>query len=158
MLDEDSEIGGDGGVAVADDARDALAGGVVNNGDEMLDIVAAGDRSYRSYSSGVWGVKDGLRYSDVGFLLRRVPVSAFRSFSWIISPSIFTSDNSSRSRWFSIRSCSRSWSPFLISSSNSTPRSIAALYLYSRSSSDDVVFRACRSKSSLATSISRSFS
>lgn len=53
MLDDDSEIGGDGGVAVADDASDALAGGVVKSGDEMLDIVAAGDRSYRSYSSGV---------------------------------------------------------------------------------------------------------
>ena len=160
MPDDDSEIGGDGGVAVADDASDALAGGVVKSGDEIDDMVAAGDRSYRSYSSGVWGVNDGLRYSELGFLLRRpldVPASAFRSFSWTISPSIFTSDNSSRSRWFSIRSCSRSWSPFLISSSNSTPRSIAALYLYSRSSSDDVVFRACRSKSSLATSISRNF-
>ena len=91
------------------------------------------------------GVDEGLRYSDVGFLLRRPFDSAFRSFSWTISVSIFTSDSSSRSRWFSIRSCSRSWSPFLISSSSSTPRSIAALYLYSISSSDEVVFRACRS-------------
>ena len=35
---------------------------------------------------------------------------------------------------------------------------MATLYFDSRSSSDDEVFRACRSKSSFATSMSRSFS
>lgn len=39
-----------------------------------------------------------------------------------------------------------------------TARSIAMLYLDSRSSNEDVVFLACRSKSSLATSMSRSLS
>lgn len=37
-----------------------------------------------------------------------------------------------------------------------TPRSMATLYLDSRSSSEDVVLRAWRSKSSFATSVSRS--
>lgn len=142
ILDDDSEMGGEGGVAVAD-AMVSLVGVVLtelNNGDEMM--VVPGDRSK---ISGVCGV-DGLRYKGVGLLiLRPVVISVFRSFSWTISVSIFKSDNSSRRRWFSIRSCSRSWSPFLISSSRSTPRSMAALYLYSRSSRDDVVFRAWRS-------------
>jgi hypothetical protein len=46
----------------------------------------------------------------------------------------------------------------LSSSSIMTPRSIDTLYFDSTSSSDDVWLRACRSKSSLCTSMSRSLS
>ncbi len=74
----------------------------------------------------------------------------------MISASTLRSDNSSRSLCASIRKFSRSCSPILISSSIITDLSMATLYLDSRSSSDEVVFRACLSKSSLATSISRS--
>ena len=84
--------------------------------------------------------------------------SCFLILSWRISASILRSESSSRRRWVSTRSCSRSCSPILISSSINTARSIATLYLDSRSSRDDVVVRAWRSKSSLATSISRSLS
>lgn len=84
--------------------------------------------------------------------------SAFFILSWRISASIFMSDNSSRNRWTSIRSFSRSCSPILISSSIMTDRSRATLYLDSISSSDDVVFLAWRSKSSFATSMSRNLS
>lgn len=83
--------------------------------------------------------------------------SAMRSFSCTISASMRRSDSSSRSRWFSILSVSRSCSPILISSSNITVRSMATLYLDSKSSSDEVWLRAWRSKSSFCTSISRSF-
>lgn len=57
-----------------------------------------------------------------------------------------------------MRSFSRSCSPDRISSSIITHRSMAWLYLDSISSKDEVVLRACRSKSSLATSISLNFS
>lgn len=85
-------------------------------------------------------------------------MSANRSFSCTISVSILRSDSSSRSRWVSMRSPSRSCSPIFSSSSSITPRSIATLYLDSTSSSDDVWLRAWRSKSSLCTSMSRSLS
>ena len=56
MLDDDSDMGGDGGVAVTD-ASDPLAGGVVKIGDDIVDV--PGDRSNMS---GVCGVDDeGLR-------------------------------------------------------------------------------------------------
>lgn len=84
--------------------------------------------------------------------------SARRNLSCLISASIRRSPSSSRSLCVSIRRASLSFSPSLISSSNMTPRSIETLYLDSRSSSDEVVCLACRSKSSLATSMSRSFS
>lgn len=78
ILDDDSEIGGEGGVAVAE-ANVSLVGVVLtelNIGDEMMDV--PGDRSN---ISGVCGV-DGLRYKGVGLLIRRpVVISAFRSFS-----------------------------------------------------------------------------
>lgn len=64
--------------------------------------------------------------------------SARRSFSCVISDSIFRSDSSSRRRWVSMRSASRSRSPIWISSSSMTSRSTATLYLVSMSSSDDV--------------------
>lgn len=83
--------------------------------------------------------------------------SCFLILSWRSSASILRSPNSSRRRCDSIRSCSRSCSTILISSSIITALSIAWLYLDSMSSNDDVVLRACRSKSSLATSISLSF-
>jgi hypothetical protein len=57
-----------------------------------------------------------------------------------------------------MRRVSRSRSASLISSSIMTPRSMATLYFCSMSSSEDVVLRAWRSKSSLATSMSRSLS
>ena len=70
---EDSEMGGDGGVAVAD-AKDDLPGGVAKTGEE---VTVPGDRSKISRVCGV----DGLRYRGVG-LRRRYPCpSAFRSFS-----------------------------------------------------------------------------
>lgn len=74
----------------------------------------------------------------------------------MISASILRSESSSLSRCASIRRASRSCSPTLISSSNITPLSIPILYFDSRSSSEEVVLRACRSKSSFATSMSRS--
>lgn len=138
MFTDDSEIGGEGGVAV-DDARDGLAGGVANTGE---DVAVPGERSKISKLCGVAGLR---WYKGVGFR-RRIPCpSVFRSFSWMISASIFRSDSSSRRRWLSMRSCSRSCSPFLISSSSKTPRSMPMLYLDSMSSRDEVVFRAWRS-------------
>jgi hypothetical protein len=83
--------------------------------------------------------------------------SARRSFSCTISDSIRRSDSSSRSRWVSILRPSRSCSPILTSSSIMTARSMDTLYFDSTSSSDDVWWRAWRSKSSLCTSMSRSF-
>ena len=91
-------------------------------------------------------------------MLERCLDSCFLILSCRISASIFRSASSSRSRCASTRSCSRSCSPILISSSSMTPLSIETLYLDSRSSRDEVVVRAWRSKSSLATSMSRSFS
>lgn len=82
---------------------------------------------------------------------------AMRNFSCTMSASILRSDSSSRIRWFSIRSASRSCSPILSSSSIITPRSIDTLYFDSTSSNEDVWLRAWRSKSSLCTSMSRSF-
>lgn len=134
-----SDMGGEGGVA-ATEASDAFMGGVWNKGEETVEV--AGDRSK---ISGVWGV-DGVRCKGVGFLRRPPPChSAFRSLSWTMSVSILTSESSSRRRWFSMRRDSRSLSPFLISSSSRTPLSMAMLYLDSRSSRDEVVWRACRS-------------
>lgn len=62
ILDDDSEMGGDGGVAVAE-ASDILAGGVVNIGEEIVEVPGE-----RSSISGVCGV-DGLRCRDVCFLV-----------------------------------------------------------------------------------------
>lgn len=79
----------------------------------------------------------------------------FRSLSCMISASILRSPSSSRRRCVSIRKFSRSCSPTLISSSIMTARSIETLNFDSKSSSEEDVFLACRSKSSFATSISR---
>ena len=83
--------------------------------------------------------------------------SALRNLSCRTSASTRRSLSSSRSLCVSILKASLSCSPALISSSNITPRSIETLYFDSRSSKDEVVFLACFSKSSLETSISRSF-
>jgi hypothetical protein len=58
--------------------------------------------------------------------------SAKRNFSCTISASIRRSDNSSRSRWVSIRNASRSCSPILSSSSIITPRSIDTFDVFQR--------------------------
>jgi hypothetical protein len=81
-----------------------------------------------------------------------------RSFSCTISASTRRSDSSSRNRCVSILRPSRSCSPILSSSSIMTPRSIDTLYFDSTSSREELWLRACRSKSSLCTSMSRSLS
>ena len=147
-----SDTGGDGGVGVSEAAEDTdLVGGVATVGDEA---VVSGDMSDNADS----GRRISAANGD-GFLMCRLCMaSACRSFSWLISASTFRSDSSSRSLCASILNASRSCSPTLISSSSMTPRSMATLYLDSKSSSDEVVLRACLSKSSLATSMSRSLS
>jgi hypothetical protein len=91
MLMDDSDIGGDGGVAVAA-IRDVFMGGVAKIGDDTVD--GPGERSK---ISGVCGV-DGVRCKGAGFLRRTPCDSAFRSFSCTISVSTFSSDISVRRR------------------------------------------------------------
>ena len=140
---EASDIGGEGGVnvsgAVSFVEMDFVSGGVVIIGDEAIETGEDGE----------FGAV--MSVDSVGSCL-------LRNLSCIISASIFKSESSSRSLCVSIRRFSRSCSPTLISSSIITARSIATLYFDSKSSSDEDVFRACRSKSSFATSISRSLS
>jgi hypothetical protein len=144
---EASEIGGDGGVGVSETVSlvetDLVSGGVVIMGE---DDVEAGEPSSKD------GVFGAVRSVEIEGNCR------FRSLSCIISASTFKSESSSRRRWVSIRRFSRSCSPILISSSIITALSIATLYFDSRSSKDEDVFRAWRSKSSFETSISRSLS
>jgi len=143
--EEASDIGGDGGVGVSDTVSvvetDFVSGGVVTIGDDAVDV------GERPSSDGELGAVISV---DIEGYWR------FRSLSCMISASIFRSDSSSRRRCVSIRRLSRSCSPILISSSIMTARSMATLNFDSRSSSDEDVFRACLSKSSFATSISRS--
>lgn len=144
---EASEIGGDGGVGVSETVSlveiDLVSGGVVIIGDEAVE---AGEPSSNE------GVLGAVMSVDIEGYCR------FRSLFCIISASTFRSDSSSRRRCVSILRFSRSCSPTLISSSIMTALSIPILYFDSRSSSEEEVFRACRSKSSLDTSMSRSFS
>lgn len=112
---------------------DLVSGGVVMSGDEATEEGDAG--SARRVSMGV--------------------NCRLRNLSCMISASTRRSESSSRNRCVSMRKASRSCSPILISSSSRTVRSMATLNLPSRSSREEVVLRACRSKSSLATSISR---
>lgn len=126
---EASDIGGDGGVGVSDTSVveiDLVSGGVVIIGDEALDIG-------ESPEDGEFGAVISVAIEGS---------CRFRSLSCRISASILRSESSSRKRCVSIRRCSRSCSPILISSSIITARSIATLYFDSRSSSDEVVFRA----------------
>lgn len=149
-FDERSEIGGEGGVGVSEIVSavetDLLSGGVVIRGDEAME---SGDIS--PAKEGVFGAV--MSVDNIGSCL----LSCRLSLSCKISASIFRSPSSSRRRCASIRRPSLSCSPILISSSIMTALSIATLYFDSTSSSDEVVFRACLSKSSLATSISLSF-
>lgn len=142
---EASDIGGEGGVrvSVTEAPVDVVLDprGVIIIGDETLELGEPIEGELGAEMS-VW-IAASCR---------------FRSLSCIISASILRSDSSSRSRCVSIRNPSRSCSPIFISSSIMTARSIATLYFDSRSSYDEDVFRACRSKSSFWTSISRSFS
>ncbi len=143
---EASEMGGDGGVGVSETVSvvdtDLVSGGVVIIGEEAVDV------------------GEPTREGEFGAVMSVVmEVSCrFRSLSCMISASILRSDSSSRRRWVSIRRFSRSCSPTFISSSIITALSIATLYFDSRSSSDEEVFRACLSKSSFWTSMSRSLS
>lgn len=142
---EASDMGGDGGSWTSDKVsivdRDLVSGGVLTRGELAADSGEAG--------AGAIVVVIWVRWPRAW---------CFLSLDCRISASILRSDNSSRNRWASTRSRSLSCSPILISSSIMTARSMATLYLDSRSSSEEDVFRAWRSKSSLATSISRSFS
>lgn len=148
---EVSEIGGDGGVGASDVIDEAdLASGVARTGEDV--VVPAECSETGDCGRAIPGPR------TVGFLTWRFdPAPTWCSLSCIISASTLRSDNSSRSRCVSILRASLSCSPSLISSSSMTARSMATLYFDSRSSSDEVVFLACRSKSSFATSISRSF-
>jgi hypothetical protein len=145
---EASDIGGEGGVGVSETVSfvdtDFVSGGVVIIGDEAAEF----------------GDPEPSNDGEFGAVMSvdREGSWRFRSLSCIISASIFKSESSSRSLWVSIRKFSRSCSPTLISSSIMTARSIATLYFDSKSSSEEDVFRACLSKSSFATSISRSLS
>lgn len=137
-----SDIGGEGGVGVSEIVSfvdtDFVSWGVVIIGDEAVET---GD--------------DG----EFGAVISVAMIGnwRFRSLPCIISASTFRSESSSRNRCVSIRKFSLSCSPILISSSIMTARSIATLNFDSISSSDEDVFRACLSKSSFATSMSRSF-
>lgn len=147
---EASDMGGEGGSFTASGSlptgrRESSPGGVLIIGELAVD---RGESSYMSES----GMEMSVEMAD------RWRVSAFLILSCMISASILRSESSSRNLWASMRSDSRSCSPILISSSIMTVLSIATLYLDSMSSRDEVVFLAWRSKSSLATSISRSFS
>jgi hypothetical protein len=146
---EVSEMGGDGGVGVSDTVSvvetDFVSGGVVIMGEEAAE---SGEPAREGEFGAVISVD----------IIGKALALCFRSLSCIISASIFRSDSSSRSLCASIRRFSLSCSPIFISSSIITPLSMATLNLDSRSSRDDEVFLACLSKSSFATSMSRSLS
>jgi hypothetical protein len=139
-----SDMGGDGGVGVSlTPEEDVLAGGVSN--DASVVVGESSDRGEAEVlAMGVIAKEDVLGEA------------AFSSFSRMMSVSIFRSDNSSFKRCASIRNCSRSVSPARTSSSSMMDFSIVWLYFDSISSSEDSVFLCFRSKSSLATSMSRS--
>lgn len=144
LVVDDSDTGGEGGVA--DEGcvdTDCVSGGVVIMGEEAVET---GEPSSKP---GVFGAEMSVAIEASCRL---------RNLSCMISASTFRSDSSSRNLCVSIRSVSRSCSPTLISSSIITALSIATLYFDSRSSREDVVFRACLSKSSLETSMSRNLS
>ena len=152
-----SDSGGEGGVESGRRASACQFGGVdAAVGEERFVLVVdASDMGERGRS-----VRESFaRWSEtLRWRCFSMVASASRSFSCVISDSIFKSDSSSRNRWVSMRSPSRSRSPILISSSSITSRSIATLYFVSMSSSDDVWLRVWRSMSSFCTSTSRSLS
>lgn len=146
---EASDMGGEGGSWISDTVSavemDFVSGGVRISGELAVEF---GEWSKAGDSGMVSSVEMAERWRSSCFLI----------LSWRMSASILRSESSSRNRCASTLRRSRSCSPILTSSSNMTALSIATLYLDSKSSKDDVVFRAWRSKSSFATSISRSFS
>lgn len=148
-VDEASDMGGDGGslgrASLLAGGKETSSGGVEMSGELAVDLGEFSNVGDSGIDISV-DIVDKWRSSD------------FLILSCIISASTLRSDSSSRSLCASIRNLSRSCSPILISSSIMTDLSMATLYLDSRSSSDEVVLRACLSKSSLATSISRSLS
>ena len=148
-VDEASDMGGDGGslgmVSLLTGGKETSEGGVEMSGELAVDL---GEFS----NVGDSGIEMSVDMAE------RWRFSDFLILSCIISASTLRSDSSSRNLCASIRILSLSCSPILISSSIITDLSMATLYLDSRSSSDEVVLRACLSKSSLATSISRNFS
>lgn len=140
---EASDMGGDGGSWTW-----TLASG---------GVVISGELAVESASPSVFLSKVGDPSAERSVeIVDRCRASCFLILSWSTSVSILRSDSSSRRRCASMRSFSRSCSPIFVSSSINTARSMAWLYLDSRSSNDEVVLRACRSKSSFATSMSRS--
>lgn len=145
-VDEASDMGGDGGsFGAVVFGKATSSGGVEMRGELAVDLGES--------------TKEGDSGMDMSVdIVERCRFSDFLILSCIISASTLRSDNSSRSLCASIRSFSRSCSPILTSSSIMTDRSIATLYFDSKSSSDEVVLRACLSKSSLATSMSRNLS
>lgn len=132
-----SDMGGEGGSCTSESVsvveRALVSGGVVMSGELAVEL---GDVSIFLSKVG-----DPMTERSVE-IVDRCRDSCFLILSCMSSASILSSASSSRSRCDSIRSCSRSCSPDLISSSIMTPRSIAWLYLDSISSRDDVVLRA----------------
>ena len=138
-----SDIGGEGGVRASEIPvdTDLVSGGVAIIGEDEFEL---GESIVGEFGAVISVAIEGNW--------------RFRSLSCMISASILRSDNSSLSLCVSIRRPSLSCSPIFISSSIITARSIATLYFDSRSSNEDDVFRACLSKSSFWTSMSRKVS
>lgn len=136
---EASESGGEGGVSTSAvvDVSELAGGGVEMVGEDtvVMDFSERGDLDRLMF----------ITKFDFRSRCRRAENSARRSFSCLISASILKSESSSRNLCVSILKLSLSCSLVFNSSSNMTPLSIATLYFDSRSSSDDVVCRACRS-------------
>lgn len=132
-----SESGGDGGVGASDAVSD-FGGGVEAVGDDGVAPLA----SLAGLLARRLSTAKGLGFLDLSL---SIVSSANRNFSNVISLSTFKSPNSSLNRCVSILSASRSCSPLFNSPSNSTPLSIATLYLLSMSSKLDSVFLACLS-------------
>ena len=130
---EASDIGGEGGSCTGLPAgNSAVSGGVEMRGELAVD---SGEPMLLS-KVGDSGTEMSVE------IIERWRDSCLRTLCWRTSTSILVSASSSFRRWVSMRRFSRSCSPMRISSSSRTPRSIATLYLDSRSSKDDVVFRA----------------
>lgn len=132
---EASDMGGDGGSWMGPflGGSSAVSGGVVMSGELAVE---PGEFSTFLSKVGDSGTEMSVDIMD------RWRDSCLRTLSWSISASILTSESSSLKRWDSIRRFSRSCSPCRISSSSMTPRSMATLYLDSRSSREEVVLRA----------------
>ena len=148
---ERSEVGGEGGVGASEAVEEAdFVGGVGMVGEDVEVVRECCDPRDVGRTRSDW---IGSTFIE---RCRCTATSALRNWFCLTSASTRRSLSSSRSLCASILKDSLSCSPFLISSSIMTPRSIETLYFDSRSSKEELVFLACRSMSSLATSISRS--